>query len=176
MKDKISAVAILALAATIPSPVMAQSRDAMIKCARIVDDAERVLCYDRLVVETSVEGKRIVSDRQAKTDALVAEREAARKAEAEAKQRERFGGEGLGIGADGERLEALQSTLVEVLTDQTGRMVFLLENGQVWRQTEGVFRGTLKPGAETTIKRTRLGGYLMTFPGTNRTVNVKRVR
>lgn len=176
MKDKYCVAAILVLAATVQAPVMAQSRDAMLKCARIVDDAERIVCYDRLVAETTAEGKRIVSDRQAKTDELMAEREAARRAEAEAKQRERFGGEGLGVGVDGERLEALQSTLGEVLTDQTGRMVFMLENGQVWRQTDGVFRGSLKSGAELTIKRTRLGGYLMTFPGTNRTVNVKRVR
>ncbi|WP_448578838.1 hypothetical protein [Thermaurantiacus sp.] len=168
--------AILALAATIPSPVFAQARDAMMTCARIVDDAERVLCYDRLVAEMSAEGKRIVAERQVKTDALVAEREAARKAEAEARQRERFGSEGLGFGADGERLEALQSNLVEALTDRAGLLVFLLENGQVWRQTDGVFRGNLKPGTGLTIKRTRLGGYLMTFPDTNRTVNVKRVR
>lgn len=165
-----------ALALLLAAPLAAQPSEAMLKCARIVEDAERVACYDRLVAEMSAQGKRLVAERQAATDKLTAEREAASKAEAEARQRARFGGEGLGLAEDGTRLEALDSKLTETFVDSSRLMVFLLENGQVWRQTEGVFRYNPKPGTELSIKRSRLGGYTMTFPGTNRVVNVKRIR
>lgn len=170
------AVVVAAPMAIPVAPATAQPTEGMLKCARIVDNEERVACYDQLVAQQSAAAKQLVAERQARTEQLMAEREAARQAEAEARKRERFGGDGLGLAPTGERLEALDAKLVETFTDTTGLMVFLLDNGQVWKQTDGVFRGNLKPGAELSIKRTRLGGFLMTFPGTNRTVNVKRLR
>ncbi len=59
----------------------------------------------------------------------------------------------------------------------TGKTEFVLENGQVWRQTAGgklVARETLNPEVE--IKRGFMGVYYMKVDGYNQSVKVKRIK
>ena len=174
MGGRFQALAALLLAGA--TPALAQSQADWVKCARIVNAGERVECYDRLVAQLSAEGKRVVAETSATAQKLAAEEEAAARARAEADRRARFGTEGLGVDAAGQRLTELDATVVEGFTDRQGQVVFLLDNGQVWRQTDGPYRGPVRPGSAINIKRGTLGNYLLTFENSNRAVPVRRIR
>ncbi|MCS6986770.1 MAG: hypothetical protein NZM40_04970 [Sphingomonadaceae bacterium] len=66
--------------------------------------------------------------------------------------------------------------MADIFTDRAGLKVLLLENGQVWRQTDGVFRGRLEPGMRVVVRRTGLGGYVLGAPDSPRVLHVRRIR
>lgn len=174
MGGKVATIALLVAAGA--APAAAQSQQDLLKCARIVNAAERVQCYDRVVAQFSAEAKRVVAETETAAKKLAEEEAAAAQVRAEAERRARFGTEGLGTDASGERTQQIEATITEGFTDREGRVVFLLENGQIWRQTDGPFRGPVRPGTAVTIKRGTLGNYMLTFAGQNRSVPVRRIR
>lgn len=170
---RIAVASVLAAAAV---PALAQSQQDLLKCARIVSVNDRVACYDKVVAQLSAEAKRVVSEREVEAQKLAAQEEAAAKARAESEARAKFGAEGLGTTPDGTRIEEISATVVEGFEDRQGQVVFLLDNGQVWRQTDGPYRGPVRPGVAVTVKRGKLGNYLLIFAGQNRSVPVRRIR
>lgn len=142
-----------------------------VECAAKVDDAERLACYDAAAAALSAEARAVAERRERARRALAEERAAA-----EAKARaDRFGSEGLRIGGE-ERLDRLSAALAETFSDRGGRLLFLLDNGQMWRQTEGLALPPLRAGDRVEIRRGALGGYLLSVPRVKRTVAVVRMR
>lgn len=157
--------------------------EAFLACARIADDGERLQCYDRAVAGLSAEGRRLAAERAAAAEAAAKARaEAEARAAAEAAERakaariEGFGARG-GSPAEREaRLDRIEAAVTETFTDSQRKLVFLLDNGQMWRQTDGVFLSVVKPGTPATVRRSAMGGYMLRIDGLNRSVPVVRIR
>ncbi len=183
--------AALLCAALVPGPARAEASGLapFLACAAKADDAERLACYDAAAASVSAEARALAAERararraaeeaQAEEAARRASQEAARAAAAQA---DRFGRESLPAGrgepaaAAAAPLERLSARVGEALLDQRGRTVFLLENGQMWRQTEGTLLPPVRPGDSVEIARSALGGYRLLLPRVRRSVPVVRVR
>ncbi|MCB2108486.1 MAG: hypothetical protein KDE14_12340 [Rhodobacteraceae bacterium] len=71
--------------------------------------------------------------------------------------------------------DQMRARIASVAVDPYGDAVLTLDNGQVWKQTEGrAYR--VKTGAEITIKKGMLGAYFLSAKESSRTVKVKRVQ
>ncbi|WP_035704947.1 hypothetical protein [Niveispirillum irakense] len=75
-----------------------------------------------------------------------------------------------------EEPEAITAVLKEAREGEPNRWVFLLDNGQVWRQV--VARGLkgVKPGSKVTVEKAVLGSYSMTIEGVPGLIKVSRVK
>lgn len=184
--------AALLCAAPVPGPARAEASGLapFLACAAKADDAERLACYDAAAASVSAEARALAAERararraaeQARAEEA-ARRAAEEAARAAAAQVDRFGRESLpaGRGEPGAApaaapLERLSARVGEALLDQRGRTVFLLENGQMWRQTEGTLLPPVRPGDAVEIARSALGGYRLLLPRVRRSVPVVRVR
>jgi hypothetical protein len=175
----------LALAATVV-PVLASDDDPlapMRSCPAIADPLQRVACFDTGFKEAD---RKLGNDRVEKAKRTKEEfglsgpqiddrREAAQKAPGPAAP-------GVSAGAPApaatqEEQDRLVAKLQEVLTDGTGHKVFLLDNGQLWREMPGsTYRGILRAGFDVEIKKSMLGGYRMSIDGRTGFYAVQRVR
>jgi hypothetical protein len=189
---KIGTVAIiLALAPAIPA--QAQKPADILACAIILRDTERLACYDAAVADSSVEA-RAASQRRAEESARIAAEEAvvaaaAAKAKAAADavaaaktKREAFGAEGVAsrsaerfVPAAGEIVE-INAAVTDMLTNRSLQNVFLLDNGQMWRQVDAVALPNIRPGDPVKVTRDALGGYKLMLVKQKRFANVKRLR
>lgn len=138
----------------------AQVPQQLVACALRVADAERLACYDAVVKSLNT---------KASADASTANAAAAR---ARADRLAGFGKPEPAL----ETLAEIQSTLAEILADSTGRSVFILDNGQMWRQADGFKLRGVKAGTAVTVKRGALGSIRLMPVGSNRSVQVIRMR
>lgn len=150
----------------LPPAAAAQAPKALLDCTAILSDAERLACYDRAVKAFSSEARVVAERREAQSAKLAAAAAAA----AAAQKADSFGR------ASEARIESVESTLKEMLTDSTGKSVFILENGQIWRQADGFRIPNVRPGTAVTVKRGAMGSYRLTIAGSNRTAQVVRMR
>lgn len=167
-------------AAAISVSAKAADNDALIACARIAEPAERLACYDRQVSAISADARKLVAERQA-AEKAAAEKAAAAAAVATAEQKQAaFGRESMPVGDRPapavEQLQNLESTIDEVMTAADGKLVLVLANGQMWRQSDTTLLPPIKPGMEVEIKRGAIGGYRITIPRARRTISAKRMR
>jgi hypothetical protein len=168
----------------VAAPAAAQAPDSLVKCAGIARDAERLACYDAAVAGLSAEARRVSEARAAESSRIAAEEAAAAAAAAARKQeaerqarREAFGGEVIGKGrVDPEEVVEVETTLSELLTNASGLGVFILGNGQMWRQTDTAPLPRLKAGDAVKLKRASLGGYQLVQLRTGRWVTVRRIK
>ena len=176
---RVSILAAAIIGATIGT-AEAQPADAMLKCVAIADDAQRLACYDAAMASASAEARAAAAERQA-----AAAEKARRDAEAAAQAKtDKFGAEGVpeearspaAKAADAERVDKLEATVAEMLRDAVGNAIFILDNGQMWRQTDGLQLPPLRAGEPVRITRGMVGGYRLTLPKRNRAVTVKRMR
>lgn len=166
------------------SPVAAQQVDSarLIACAGEPDDARRLACYDREVSSINAQAREIAERRARQTAELNARRAAEAKAAAETQARAAFGREQLAVDARGDRPAAetprsLTARVQTVLVDpKTRNMVLLLDNGMMWRQTDGMPLPPLKEGTEVQIDRGMIGGYRLYIPSARRNATVVRMR
>lgn len=93
------------------------------------------------------------------------------------KQMETLPNQNVERGEDGE-IEAIEVALREWSTAADGMQIFVLENGQVWRQTSGE-APYLNPQPKTPhiarVARGAIGSFNMTFKGSNKVMKVRRV-
>lgn len=73
-----------------------------------------------------------------------------------------------------QELTSIDSKITSIKKRASQEMVFYLENGQVWLQVTARYR-SIKEGAEVTINKARLGGYVLTAENGVST-RVKRLR
>lgn len=62
-------------------------------------------------------------------------------------------------------IDRIEATVARVRPLQGGQREVVLDNGQVWRVTDGGSRGPLSAGDAISIRRTFAGGYLLSKPG-----------
>ncbi|MEO1034136.1 MAG: hypothetical protein AAFX44_01125 [Pseudomonadota bacterium] len=187
----------------ISANVYAESDKALALCRQIAGDVERLACYDALADEASAvelppaqAPGSVAAAAQATTDAApesvaaapVPEPPAPSETVADSSSRDvslddpvdLFGRsdreisdvavrENAGNAID--RLEAVASRVTELAS---GRLLFELDNGQRWQQTESE-RIRIKASDRVEIRRGRLGAYFLKKVGTNRSVRVRRV-
>lgn len=168
------------------APAHAQAPDgltrAMTECAVKPRDAERLACYDAAIAETSAEA-RAIAQRRAEASAKIAAEEAAIAAAAAAKAaKDNFGDESVRSRGNARfalpagEIEKIESTLTEVLRNNTGFGVFLLENGQLWREVDKATSINARAGDAVVIERSALGGYKLRFVRLKRVILVKRMK
>jgi nucleoid-associated protein YgaU len=179
---------------TAATPVAAQSAGDLMSCIEIARDADRLACYDAAVAQVSPQAKAL-SDKRAKETARIAAEEAAAaeaaakaKAEADAAARAAqakadFGAEGVASKKVSERTKPapdeivkLDAKLSEILTNREGKYVFLLDNGQLWRQVSTEAGLNIRPGDDVVVEKSTMGGYRINFVRIKRWVLVKRLR
>lgn len=69
----------------------------------------------------------------------------------------------------------MRAKISQVKKDRYGNAVVTLDNGQVWRQTEGITFNA-PTGSDIVIKKGMLGSYFLAMADGNRSVRVKRVQ
>jgi multidrug efflux pump subunit AcrA (membrane-fusion protein) len=179
--------ALLVLSLPGAGPALAQGTpkgtEAFMACARIAGDAERLACYDQAVAALSAEGRRLAAERAAAAEeAAKARAEAEARAAAEAAETARaarvegFGARGGSPAQREERIDRIEATVTETFTDSQRKLVFLLDNGQMWRQTDGVFLAIVRPGTPVIVRRATMGGFTLRIESLNRNVPVMRMR
>ena len=170
MPEKGLALVLLALGiASAPAPALAD--DDLLrpfqKCREIQDSARRLECYDAAVATSEALAKQL------------GERQKARRAEDFGLRSDQI------IARDAVTNEVSESTevssvsseIMEIWTDSSRRRVFMLANGQVWRETSNsTVRGVLRPDAAVEIKRGGIGGYRMTIKDRYGFIGVSRVK
>jgi hypothetical protein len=185
---RLVAVPLLLLA----TPALAQTPAALMTCVKITADTERLACFDKAMASTSPEA-RAASDKRAAEAAVVAAAAAKAKAEADAEadaakakadaaaQRDSFGAEGVASSTarfetPAGELQEIETSVTELLTNASGQWLFLLENGQLWKQADTSRVPHVRVGDRVKVTRASLGGYHLNFLKQKVWVLVKRVR
>jgi hypothetical protein len=128
--------------------------DKLVGCRSIPDSAARLACYDAQVAR--------LDEAAAKNEVVVVDRAEVRKA--------RKGLFGLALpdlgglfkgGGDNEAEEITQieSTIKSVSQNQSGKYVFLLEDGARWVQSDTAGMRIPKPGMAIKIRKAAMGSY-----------------
>ena len=145
-------------ALALATPALAQEDDPYAACVAMQEDAARLACFDR-----TYQTQRIV----------LAEREV----EEKRVQEEVFGfREADAALARGDEA-AITATVSEVLRGATRSQVLLMDNGQLWRETDGsTLRNRVRDGWTATITRHWSGAYEMRFDGRSGYLRVTRMR
>ncbi len=189
-------LAALVVSAQAPAAEPDSAASAFMKCARISNDGQRLLCYDRLATDLIELGltargglpaapaaapKGGAGKGAAAPAASPQQTETAPPATAEAapetavSSADQFGVERV-EGAAGTDIDEIQSRYVGEFTGWDGKTVFELENGQIWQQS-GSGRMTYRVvNPMITIKRAFMGSYLLKVEGRNKSVRVKRIK
>jgi hypothetical protein len=72
---------------------------------------------------------------------------------------------------------SVTSPLLEVLIDAGRRRVFILENGQMWREgNNSSLRGRIRDNSVATVSRGGVGGYRLRIEGRTGFISVTRIR
>ena len=144
------------------------------QCAAIMDDGERLACYDAL--HRSTEPGAAASERAAERAPPGAQTAPPTPASATGVAQEGATapdpGKDFGLTAqqrderDGvdARLDEIRAVVVEIHESRAGKPAYTLDNGQRWRQTESTSRPLLKVGATVVIKRGSLGSFMAKMP------------
>ncbi len=165
----LSGFALLAIAA---APAAAQGTNAILSCVSLIDDAARLKCYDSAAKSLSSDARQAAERREKEAAAAAAAALAASQAaEAEAR-RDSFGK----AKSDESEVQQVDATVSEVLKDSTGKSIFVLDNGQMWRQADGYGISNVRAGSAVTVKRGSLGSFRLMPKGSNRAVAVIRMR
>ncbi len=180
---------IFAVAAAMSGSVFAQAGlpEKLKACSAIADDAQRLSCYDQSVASLDAEAAKMATQRKALAETRA--REAAAKAEADRKTAEAqaaqaktdaFGAVGLPDdkrpAAKTESIDELESTIDEIFYSPTKEIILVLENGQMWRQTDQSPVGAVRKGDKVIIKKKTISGFRLSLVRQKRAIDVRRYR
>ena len=189
---RLAAAMLFTVAASAISPAVAFAAApdpaGLLACVAVARDSDRLACFDNVMADTSPQA-RAAQQARAAENARIKAAEAVAAAEAakqraiaeEAARRDSFGAENVATRADrfapppGE-LQEVETSITEVLTNASGLGVFLLENGQLWRQVDTASLPNIRAGDPVKLARGPVGGYKLNFLKQKRWVLVKRVR
>jgi len=139
----------------------------LVACKSIANPEQRLVCYDEKVsaLETAQTNKQVV----------IADREQVKEA--------RRGLFGLSLpriklfgGGDdeGAKIDQIESTITSVRSLRGGKMLFTLEDGATWQQTEVRTMRRARKGDPIVIKKASLGSYTAKVRG-GRSFKIKRI-
>jgi hypothetical protein len=185
----------LGSALLLAAPVAAAELPAeVLRCAAVARDAERLACYDAAIAAASPEIRAIAEQRARESARIAAEEKAAAEAAAKAKaeqaaaerarrKKEDFGAEAIASRGDevraanaAEEIQEIEAGIVEVLTNRAQLGVFVLDNGQIWRQVDTQSLPNIRAGDRVRVTRTSLGGYNIVLLKQKRRLLVRRMR
>ncbi len=179
-------VFLIGLGLSLAVPAYADSLEAFKACALVADDSARLACFDKEMIAIdavsaqAAKNRAIATQAKVRTDAAKADSD--RLAEAERilrARKESFGAEQLPAVQrlkDLSELNQLDAIIVEVLTNSLGDFTLVLDNGQIWKQTESATLPPIRNGDVVRIKKGSISGFRMTFLKMGRTVSVKRFK
>ncbi len=155
------------------------ARDALAevaKCADIADSADRLKCFDKaaaLAKTALAPSPQPAAEKRSLMDWF-----GFSKPPTPPKTAEEYGKPAPAPDADG--ITSITSSVLEFARTSRGLSVFILENGQIWRQLEGdtsVVRDPA-PGApmKVTIENGFLGSYNLTIEGRHGLIKVTRLK
>jgi hypothetical protein len=157
-------------------PVQAAEEDDMLDpfrtCGEIVGETERLACFDRALASANAWAVERRDQRRLRTvddfgfsATQLASRDDSSRSNAE------------GV-TPAENPDQIASPIVEIFSDRGGGRVFLLENGQVWRQAGiATLTGFIRAEGVATVSRGGFGGgYRLRIEGRKGFVGVVRVR
>lgn len=157
-------------AAAAPGSAQAEVIERLGKCRAIADTAARAICYDA--------GFDSLKKAQTAGDVVVYDRSQLRET-----RRSGFGLPQPKVKIPGSRgkdrqddVKEILSKIAQVNTDTEGRLMFVLEDGARWRQTDTLTLGRRPlPGQPVRIRAAALGSYLMNVDG-QKALRVRRER
>lgn len=146
----------------------ASANDPVADCReQSASDAERITCLENALYELSGADK--IAD--VAEEAVTAPSVAGLGAEQILNRETRF---------EDPNEKAETSAIADVSFTLRGRMIFILENGQIWRQTQSAtgkkLRLSEKKDYTATIKPGMISGYKLTINEINRAVRVERLK
>jgi len=130
-------------------------------CASVSDSAARLECYDQAVgrLRQAQDGGQLVAVDRGQIQTL--ERESfGFSIPTLSSLIPNFGGDD----SDEPSLERLELAVARVVTRGSGRQAIVMENGQIWADTEIITNPTIREGDTVIIRRGPLGNYLMSSP------------
>ncbi|MDW7551189.1 hypothetical protein [Pseudoalteromonas peptidolytica] len=141
-------------------------------CTLIENDFNRLMCYDNVIANKPI-SKPQVAKTSAQPTVQKQVESLANTAPTVQSVEEGFGLERR-VKAASEDIEEITAKVTEITEKARNRMVFTLDNGQVWKQvkSETFF---VDAGDTVIIERASFGSFLMKKAGLNRTTRVKRV-
>jgi hypothetical protein len=166
---------------TIAGPARADvTRDALIeiaKCADISDASERLKCFDAAVPRAKSALTAPAQQEPQKRGLL--EWFGFGRTQQPVTKAEDFG-KPVPAPASGEEIAGVTAAVVEFARTPRGKSVFILDNGQVWRQLDADSTVVLDPAPGTTMKVTieqgALGSYNLTIEGRKALIKVSRLK
>ncbi|ASD68658.1 hypothetical protein [Pseudoalteromonas piscicida] len=146
-------------------PVNTQALQA---CTLIENDFKRLMCYDNVIANKPI------TEAHSHKAPVNRDKISATRNEKKAELKEDGFGLEHKVKAASEEIEEITAKLIKTTTQGRNKMVFSLDNGQVWRQvsSETFFANE---GDTLIIERASFGSFLMKKAGSNRTTRVKRV-
>jgi hypothetical protein len=182
-------MALVIAGGTAAPALAANDMDAMVNCATVAADNDRLACYDTAVSNVSAKARAAAASRaaaateaekvRAAEEAKAAQIRAADEAKAtKAAQVQAFGGAGLkSVPKPAGIVDSVTETVTAASLNGERLWVVVLENNMVWRQTSGDGLPTLNSGDVVTIKKGAMGGYRLVSPRWKTLqMNVMRVR
>ena len=138
------------------------------QCAKIESDLKRLSCFDKVVktLNGDVSVKQTVTKKVVNTDSKIEP----------VKPESKSSTFGLEKKIAKMNTDKIQSKIDGEFRGWSGKTIFKLQNGQVWKQSgEGkVFHKAISP--EVTITKGLLGGFRLHVKGLNSKVYVKRIK
>ncbi|MEP2989695.1 MAG: hypothetical protein ABJN65_12680 [Parasphingorhabdus sp.] len=139
----------------------------LVACKNITDPQQRLVCYDEKVAA--------LDTAQASKQVVIADREQVKKA------RRGFFGLSLpriklfeGGSDEGTGIEQIEATITSIQKLRSGKLIFTLEDGATWQQTEVRTMRRPREGQSIVIKRAALGSF-MAKVNNGRAFKVKRI-
>jgi hypothetical protein len=177
---RISALAFVALFTACSAHADA-TRDALLeiaKCADIAESAERLKCFDAAVPHAR--SALAASPQKAEDDGGILRWFGFARPNKPVVKPEDFGKPPAPAVPDTKELTEMTAAVVEFAKTSRGRAVFILDNGQVWKQLDSDSTDVFAPPAGTTMKVTIevgfLGSYNLTIAGRNPLIKVSRLQ
>lgn len=156
MRVLLIALPLLVLAVPAAAQERSKRLDAVVDCRRIADSTERLACYDKTVADLDTAQKSrevVVVDREQVTEA----------------QRSVFGLKLPKIklfgGDDGNEVNTVESVITAVGRNRDGKLVFTIEDGARWVQTDNYTVIGVRVGTRVTLTRGVLGTFFAKFQG-----------
>lgn len=182
--SRISLACAAALPLFIATPAHADDEEEALEpfraCGSITEGPARLACFDAALAGADAAQQARQERRRRRTveDFGLSATQIEERYESELRRAERSGGSADDVAelAPPEPQE-VTSTITETFTDGTQRRVFLLENGQIWREgNNSSLRGRIRIGSTATVSRGGIGGYRLRVEGRTGFISVTRVR
>ena len=176
-------VALLTIAGAAPAVAQVLAEGEVTKqillCDDVVEVSERLACFNAIV--DSLEAAPIVP--AAKNPAAsVSISEAPVVASTAAPEIDDFGSEGIASRSNKEKeeessvVDTIEATIVRSWKNHDERFSVELDNGQIWRETQGTRVGQPKAGKSVKITKGRWGGYRMKVENIKKIAWVRRTK